>query len=166
MSYNLRTHSNTQLDAQLRELGAATFGSTERKRQRLQRFLRARDERIAQAYWSECRLAEATYQEQQRVQERIDQRIAELRDSETGEPPLKRRRIESCPSPDSAPAPAPVRRPALPALPGTEPRMTRSMTKTHHPRAQLLARNRSAFQRPAAQNAMDRIRSVIAEFLA
>lgn len=147
----IQSLSNTQLDAQLRELGAATFGSTERKRQRLQRFLRARDERIAEAYWSECRLAEATYQEQQRVQERIDQRIAELRNPETGEPPLKRRRIESCPSPDSAPAPAPVRRPAPPALPSTHRMVTRS------------ARRNS---RVAAQNAMDRIRSVIAEFLA
>ena len=148
-SRTLQSLSNTQLDAQLRELGAATFGSTERKRQRLQRFLRARDARIAQAYWSECALAEATYQEQQRVQTRAQARIAELRGEE--EPPLKRRRIETCPSPDSAPAPAPVRRPAPPALPGTHRMVTRSVRRN---------------SRIAAQNAMDRIRSVIAEFLA
>lgn len=37
---------------------------------------------------------------------------------------------------------------------------------TVHPRAQLLARNRSVQERTASQDALRRIRSVIAEFLA
>lgn len=106
--------SSTRLDALLHQHGAATFGSTERKRQRLQRFLDSQ-------FNVPCRGEE--------------------------EPPLKRRRIttESCPSPAS------VRRPAPPALPNSHRMVTRS------------ARRNS---RVAAQNAMDRIRSVIAEFLA
>lgn len=144
MTSSVRTSylMGSNLDARLQELGAATFGSTERKRERLERFLLARDRRIARA----DRLYEATRQEQQRVQERIDRRIAELRGEE--EPPLKRRRMmtEECPSPASAPAP--VRRPSLPS--------------PHR----MVTRSARRNSRIASQNALERIRSVIAEFLA
>lgn len=161
MSYNLRTTtlSNTRLDALLAEHGAATFGSTERKRQRLQRFIDAQVDREISA----ARLEFARQAEQDRVRARAQARIAELLGDE--EPPLKRRRIttESCPSPDSAPAPTPVRHPAPPTLPGTARMVTRSAAKTYHPRPY---RTHLAEPRPAAQDALQRIRSVIAEFLA
>lgn len=158
-SRKIQSLSNAQLDAELAKYGAATFGSTERKRQRLQRFRRAQDERIAEAYWAEC---EAHWEANNQ------QPIHETYDTEE-EPPLKRQRIETCPSPDSAPAPAPVRRPAPPPARMT----TRSMTAAQRPPSParrrshpMLTRAQMSELRPSAQDALQRIRSLIAEFLA
>jgi hypothetical protein len=88
------------------------------------------------------------------------------RNTETGEPAFKRRRIEPeplrrsarlaakrCTSPSQAPAPSPVRRPAPPAL----PRMTtRSMTARQHP---MTTRNQY-------RSALNRIHEVLASYLA
>lgn len=70
----LHSLTHAQLDARLTELGAATFGSIERKRQRLQRFLRARKARIVERHPRAAFLA---------------------RNRSLEEPPLKRRRIEA-----------------------------------------------------------------------
>ncbi len=172
MSYSssLKSLSNTKLDAMLTQYGASTVGSTERKRERLQRFIDAQvDHDLA------------------------DSRRQIARDAETGEPALKRRRIEpepvrrsarlaaqQCPSPSSAPAQSPVRRPATPPLPGTQHRMvTRSMARAaaESPRPRrnpsparrshaMVTRSQDANQRSAARMALQRIHDILAAYLA
>jgi hypothetical protein len=175
-SFSLKSLSNTKLDAMLTQYGASTFGSTERKRERLQRFLDAQvDQDLAASR----------------------RRIA--RDAETGEPAPKQRRIEPepvrrsarlaaqqsnvCPSPSSAPAQSPVRRPAPPSLPGTQHSMvTRSMARaaaeTPRPRRNspapsparrshvMVTRSQDTNQRSAARAALQRIHEILAAYLA
>ena len=142
--------SATKLDALLTQYGASTVGSTERKRERLQRFIDAR----------------------------LDRHIA--RNAETAPKQLRRSaRLASnvAPSPSSAPALSPVRRPATP----TQNRMTtRSMaqaTKTVHPRAMSPTPSpvrrrshpmvtRSQNPRSAARVALERIRDILSAYLA
>jgi hypothetical protein len=175
MSYSssLKSLSNTKLDAMLTQYGASTVGSTERKRERLQRFIDAQTDR-----------------------DLADSRRRIARDAETGEPALKRRRIEpepvrrsarlaaqQCPSPSSAPAFSPVRRPATSPLPGTQHRMvTRSMARAaaESPRPRrnspapsparrshaMVTRSQDANQRSAARMALQRIHDILAAYLA
>ncbi len=145
--------SATKLDALLTQYGASTVGSTERKRERLQRFIDAR----------------------------LDRHIAS--NAETGEPAPKQLRRSArlasnvAPSPSSAPALSPVRRPSTP----TQNRMTtRSMaqaTKTVHPRAMSPTPSpvrrrshpmvtRSQNPRSAARVALERIRDILSAYLA
>jgi hypothetical protein len=76
MTYNLRTSSlvGPHLDAALIKNGAATFGTTQRKQARLNRFLEVnnRDAEARQA------LHEVIVEEQQKVQTRSRQRVLEL----------------------------------------------------------------------------------------
>jgi len=160
-SSSLATLSGAKLDALLTQYGASTVGPTERKRARLQRFLDAQVDR-----------------------DLANSRRAIARDAETGEPPLKRRRIdleslrrssrlasrevEACPSPASAPALSPVRRPALPAL----PRMTtRSMTRPSPPPSpvrrthEMVTRSQYTAQRSASRMALQRITEILAAYL-
>jgi hypothetical protein len=175
MSYS-SSLSNTKLDAMLTQYGASTLGSTERKRERLQRFIDAQADR-----------------------DLSNSRRQIARDAETGEPALKRRRIEPepvrrsarlaaqnsnvCPSPSSAPALSPVRRPSTPALPSTQHSMvTRSMARaaveTPRPRRNstapspgrrshtMVTRSQDANQRSAARMALQRIHEILAAYLA
>lgn len=148
--------SATKLDALLTQYGASTVGSTERKRERLQRFIDAR----------------------------LDRHIA--RNAETGEPAPKQLRRSArlasnvAPSPSSAPALSPVRRPATPTLPSQNRMTTRSMaqaTKTVHPRAMSPTPSpvrrrshpmvtRSQNPRSAARVALERIRDILSAYLA
>ena len=170
MSYS-SSLSNAKLDAMLTQYGASTVGSTERKRERLQRFI---DAQAAQ-----------------------NDRHQIARDDETGEPAPKRRRIEPvrrsarlaaqqsnvCPSPSSAPALSPVRRPAPPSLPGTQHSMmtrskTRAMAETPRPRRNspapsparrshvMVTRSQDTNQRSAARAALQRIHEILAAYLA
>lgn len=141
--------SATKLDALLTQYGASTVGSTERKRERLQRFMDAN-------------------------------RSSFVRDAETAPKQLRRSaRLASnvAPSPSSAPALSPVRRPSTP----TQNRMTtRSMaqaTKTVHPRAMSPTPSpvrrrshpmvtRSQNPRSAARVALERIRDILSAYLA
>lgn len=124
-SSHFQNFSDDALERALLRHGAATFGSTERKRQRLLRFVRSEAKTKVSQWELEC----AVRREQERVRTRAQARMAELRGEE--EPPLKRQRItsESCPSPSFAPAPSPVRRPSPAPLPGTHRMVTRSMRR-------------------------------------
>lgn len=133
--------SATKLDALLTQYGASTVGSTERKRERLQRFIDAR----------------------------LDRHIA--RNAETGEPAPKQLRRSArlasnvAPSPSSAPALSPVRRPATP----TQNRMTtRSMASAPSPvrRRSHAMVTRSQNPRSAARVALERIRDILSAYLA
>ena len=129
-SLRLTSLSSSKLDTLLAQYGAATFGSPERKRQRLQRFIDAQIEREI----SESRLEFIRQIEYERT-----------RNFDTEEePPLKRQRTiqGSCPSPDSAPAPSPVRRPAPPSLPGTARMTTRSMNTVRRNSHAMITRSR------------------------
>lgn len=145
--------SATKLDAMLTQYGASTVGSTERKRERLQRFIDAQ----------------------------LDRHIA--RNAETAPKQLRRSaRLASnvAPSPSSAPALSPVRRPATPTLPSQNRMTTRSMaqaTKTVHPRAMSPTPSpvrrrshpmvtRSQNPRSAARVALERIRDILSAYLA
>ena len=145
--------SATKLDALLTQYGASTVGSTERKRERLQRFIDAR----------------------------LDRHIA--RNAETApKQPRRSARLASnvAPSPSSAPALSPVRRPATPTLPSQNRMTTRSMaqaTKTVHPRAMSPTPSpvrrrshpmvtRSQNPRSAARVALERIRDILSAYLA
>ncbi len=134
--------SATKLDALLTQYGASTVGSTERKRERLQRFIDAR----------------------------LDRHIA--RNAETAPKQLRRSaRLASnvAPSPSSAPALSPVRRPATP----TQNRMTtRSMAQAMSPTPSPVRRRshpmvtRSQNPRSAARVALERIRDILSAYLA
>lgn len=171
-SFTIKSLSNAKLDALLASYGAATFGSAERKRERLQRFINAQVDRDLAA----SRVEIARQAEQNRAQKRTHEFY------EDEEPAPKRRRIETvaapairrsarlaatrngtCPSPSHAPAPSPVRRPAPPSLPGTD-----QSRKTIHPaRAhRMMTRSQMAETRPAAREALSRIQALIAAFLA
>jgi hypothetical protein len=153
--------SATKLDALLTQYGASTVGSTERKRERLQRFIDAR----------------------------LDRHIA--RNAETAPKQLRRSaRLASnvAPSPSSAPALSPVRRPATPTLPTQNRMTTRSMalqcsrggsdqrdTSVHTPvaRGETPVRRRShpmvtrsQNPRSAARVALERIRDILSAYLA
>lgn len=177
MSYSssLKSLSSAKLDAMLTQYGASTVGSTERKRERLQRFIDAQVDRSL-----------------------ADSRRQIARNAETGEPAPKRRRIELeplrrsarlaaqqsnvCPSPSSAPAHSPVRRPLPPALPNTQRMTTRSMTRAQTPTRYTKApspapsparrthamttRSQDANQRSAARMALQRIHEILAAYLA
>jgi len=150
--------SATKLDALLTQYGASTVGSTERKRERLQRFIDAR----------------------------LDRHIA--RNAETAPKQLRRSaRLASnvAPSPSSAPALSPVRRPATPTQ---NRMTTRSMalqcsrggsdqrdTSVHTPvaRGETPVRRRShpmvtrsQNPRSAARVALERIRDILSAYLA
>ena len=77
--YNFRTTSlnNAQLNAELTKRGAKTFGSLERKQQRLQRFLDAEAHR--QEAWTNLRIT--IQNEQRKVYERSQARANEVRRS-------------------------------------------------------------------------------------
>ncbi len=134
--------SATKLDALLTQYGASTVGSPERKRERLQRFIDAR----------------------------LDRHIA--RNAETAPKQLRRSaRLASnvAPSPSSAPALSPVRRPATP----TQNRMTtRSMAQAMSPTPSPVRRRshpmvtRSQNPRSAARVALERIRDILSAYLA
>lgn len=140
--------SATKLDALLTQYGASTVGSTERKRERLQRFIDAR----------------------------LDRHIA--RNAETGEPAPKQLRRSArlasnvAPSPSSAPALSPVRRPATPTLPSQNRMTTRSMAQAMSPTPSPVRRRshpmvtRSQNPRSAARVALERIRDILSAYLA
>lgn len=145
--------SATKLDALLTQYGASTVGSTERKRERLQRFIDAQ----------------------------LDRHIAS--NAETAPKQLRRSaRLANnvAPSPSSAPALSPVRRPSTPTLPSQNRMTTRSMaqaTKTVHPRAMSPTPSpvrrrshamvtRSQNPRSAARVALERIRDILSAYLA
>jgi hypothetical protein len=77
--YNFRTTSlsNAQLNVELAKRGAKTFGTLERKQQRLQRFLDAEARR--QEAWTNLRIV--VENEQRKVYERAQARAAEIRRS-------------------------------------------------------------------------------------
>ena len=140
--------SATKLDALLTQYGASTVGSTERKRERLQRFIDAQ----------------------------LDRHIA--RNAETGEPAPKQLRRSArlasnvAPSPSSAPALSPVRRPSTPTLPSQNRMTTRSMAQAMSPTPSPVRRRshpmvtRSQNPRSAARVALERIRDILSAYLA
>jgi hypothetical protein len=77
--YNFRTTSlnNAQLNTELAKRGAQTFGTLERKQQRLQRFIDAEARR--QEAWTNLRIV--VENEQRKVYERAQARAAEIRRS-------------------------------------------------------------------------------------
>ena len=153
-SYSLRSLSGANLDSLLTSYGAATSGSTERKRERLQRFVNSQVDRDI----SDVRLANTRRNEQERVQTQVQ----ELRRSSR----LAARESEICPSPSSAPAFSPVRRPTPPSLPSTQRMTTRSMTRAAAPPPPPRRTQDVASQRSAARAALQRIHEILAGYLA
>ena len=157
-SYSLRSLSGANLDSLLTSYGAATSGSTERKRERLQRFVNSQVDRDI----SDVRLANTRRNEQERVQTHVHARSQELRRSSR----LAARESEICPSPSSAPAFSPVRRPTPPSLPSTQRMTTRSMTRAAAPPPPPRRTQDVASQRSAARAALQRIHEILAGYLA
>ncbi len=81
--YNFRTTSlnNAQLNAELSKRGAKTFGTLERKQQRLQRFLDAEEARAAKRTQERDFLRIVVENEQRKVYDRAQARANEIRRS-------------------------------------------------------------------------------------
>lgn len=76
MAYNLRTSSlvGSHLDAALTKRGAATFGTTQRKQERLNRFIEAENRETIHR----DALRQVIAEEQQKVQTRQRSRVLQL----------------------------------------------------------------------------------------
>ena len=76
MTYNLRTSSlvGAHLDAALAKRGAATFGTTQRKQERLNRFIESENRETA----GRNALQQVILEEQKKVQTRARSRVLQL----------------------------------------------------------------------------------------
>jgi hypothetical protein len=81
--YNFRTTSlnNAQLNAELTKRGAKTFGSLQRKQQRLQRFIDAEEASVAKRSQERDFLRIVVENEQRKVYDRAQARANEIRRS-------------------------------------------------------------------------------------